>query len=107
MNPAPFRAYRETPDCRILCSSPERFLRVRGERAEIRLIIETRPRSHSAEDRMLAESLRQSTKDRAESLMITDLLYNDLGKVCAIGSVPVPTLFQVLPVDETAFLLTS
>jgi para-aminobenzoate synthetase component 1 len=96
INAAPFGAYLNTPDCQVLCSSPERFLRVRGGDVETRPIKGTRPRGQDPiEDLMLADALLGSAKDRAENLMIVDLLRNDLGKVCAVGSVRVPRLFEV------------
>lgn len=96
MNPAPFAAYVATPYGTILSASPERFLRVRDGRVETKPIKGTRPRSSDpARDRALAEELLRSPKDRAENLMIVDLLRNDLGKNCAIGSVKVPKLFAL------------
>jgi len=96
LNPAPFSAFMNLPDGAVLSSSPERFLQVQEGTVETRPIKGTRPRSPSeARDRALAEELRQSPKDRAENLMIVDLLRNDVGKNCAIGSVRVPELFTV------------
>jgi len=96
MNPAPFCAYLQTPDCQVLCSSPERFLRVQDGVVETRPIKGTRPREADPDaDRRRAEELRASPKDRAENLMIVDLVRNDLGRVCAIGSIAVPELFAV------------
>ena len=96
LNAAPFGAYLETPDWAVLSSSPERFLRVSDGLAETKPIKGTRPRgADPIEDLLLAESLSKSPKDRAENLMIVDLLRNDLGKVCAIGSVQVPALFRI------------
>jgi para-aminobenzoate synthetase component 1 len=95
-NPAPFSAYLNTPHGQILCTSPERFLKLEGKRVETRPIKGTRPRSPDAVlDRTLREALLQSTKDRAENLMIVDLLRNDLGKACRTGTVRVPQLFGV------------
>jgi para-aminobenzoate synthetase component 1 len=96
INPAPFSAYFNSPHARILCASPERFLQVRNGRVETRPIKGTRPRAgHPRLDAGLAEELRVSEKDRAENVMIVDLLRNDLSKNCAPGTVKVPRLFDV------------
>ncbi len=96
VNPAPFSAYMHVPEGYILSSSPERFLKVRANIAETRPIKGTRRRSvYLTQDWSFREELKQSIKDRAENLMIVDLLRNDLGKTCEIGSIDVPELFSV------------
>jgi para-aminobenzoate synthetase component 1 len=96
LSPAPYSAFLNLPQTRILCTSPERFLRVQGGCVETKPIKGTRPRSSEAQqDRRLADDLRSHPKDRAENLMIVDLLRNDLGKSCVPGSVRVPRLFEV------------
>jgi para-aminobenzoate synthetase component 1 len=96
LNPAPFSAFLSTPHGCVLSSSPERFLHLRGGVVQTRPIKGTRPRGGTpAADRALAGELAASAKDRAENLMIVDLLRNDLGRVCAPGSVRVPELFAV------------
>ncbi|HSE73734.1 MAG TPA: aminodeoxychorismate synthase component I [Dongiaceae bacterium] len=92
-NPATFGAYLDFGATAILSSSPERFLKLAGRRVETRPIKGTRPRGRAAaEDKALAAELLASAKDRAENLMIVDLLRNDISRVCEIGSVKVPTL---------------
>ena len=96
LSPAPYSAFLNLPQARVLCVSPERFLRVQSRSVETRPIKGTRPRSSSAQqDNRLAEELCNHPKDRAENLMIVDLLRSDLGKSCAPGSVHVPKLFEV------------
>lgn len=95
-NPAPFSAYLNTPFGQILSSSPERFLRLEQGMVETRPIKGTRPRgSNGAEDQVMIEQLKKSSKDKAENLMIVDLLRNDLGKCCRPGSIHVSKLFSV------------
>ncbi len=96
LSPAPYSAFLNLPQAQILCASPERFLRVQNGNVETKPIKGTRPRSSDAlQDRQFAEELRNHPKDRAENLMIVDLLRNDLGKSCVPGSVRVPKLFEV------------
>lgn len=94
--PAPFAAFLDWPHAQVLCASPERFLEVRQGRVQTRPIKGTRPRSaDAAEDVRLADDLRAHPKDRAENLMIVDLLRNDLGIACETGSVRATRLFEV------------
>jgi len=97
-SPAPFGAYLALGDLSIASISPERFLRLDAatREAEARPIKGTRPRGATpSEDAALAEALTASEKDRAENVMIVDLLRNDLGKVCRPGSVCVPELYAL------------
>jgi para-aminobenzoate synthetase component 1 len=92
-NPAPFAAYLALGDIVLASSSPERFMRLEGDRVETRPIKGTRPRGASAAaDDALADELAASEKDRAENVMIVDLLRNDLSRVCRDGSIEVPEL---------------
>jgi para-aminobenzoate synthetase component 1 len=90
INPAPFFAYLNPGPFQIISSSPERFLCVRGDGIETRPIKGTLPRGKNPqEDRANGEELLRSEKNRAELAMITDLLRNDIGRVCAYGTVRV------------------
>ena len=97
VNPAPFGAFFDVPGAPILSTSPERFLRVSGGgRVETRPIKGTRARGVGPEhDAALGQALTESVKDRAENLMIVDLMRNDLSRVCAPGSVRASELFAL------------
>jgi para-aminobenzoate synthetase component 1 len=98
-SPAPFAAYLSLPGRAVVSNSPERFISVSaGEdlTVETRPIKGTRPRGHNAEeDAALIAELEASAKDRAENLMIVDLMRNDLSRVCPAGAVAAPELFKV------------
>jgi para-aminobenzoate synthetase component 1 len=96
-NAAPFAAYLDFPEAVVLSASPERFLRVDvAGRVETRPIKGTRPRGVGPEhDAALGQALIESAKDRAENLMIVDLMRNDLSRVCRPGTVHVSELFAL------------
>jgi para-aminobenzoate synthetase component 1 len=97
LNPAPFAAYLDFGMVQVLSASPERFVRVGADgHVETRPIKGTRPRGEGPEhDAALGMALTESEKDRAENLMIVDLLRNDLSRVCRPGTVRVPELFTL------------
>lgn len=95
-NQAPFSAFIRLDNAAVLSISPERFIEVKGNQVETKPIKGTRPRFADPEqDAQSADLLRNSSKDRAENVMIVDLLRNDLGKVCTPGTVKVPALFAI------------
>ena len=107
INPAPFACYLNFDGVTIVSSSPERFLKVEGDRVQTRPIKGTRPRGKDDnEDRRLEEELLASKKDRAELNMIVDLERNDLGRVCDYGSVKV-TEHAIAETYATVFHLVS
>lgn len=108
LSPAPYAAFLDWPQVQVLCASPELFLRVNQGRVETRPIKGTRARlGDSTRDREQAQALQNHRKDRAENLMIVDLLRNDLGKNCKTGSVRTPRLFEVESFSNVHHLVST
>ncbi|WP_095185338.1 aminodeoxychorismate synthase component I [Pseudomonas sp. Irchel 3H9] len=107
--PTPFSGFQSLPnDGAVLSLSPERFVRVSERQVETRPIKGTRPRGVTPEeDAVHATELLASPKDRAENLMIVDLLRNDLGRSCRTGSVSVPELFSLESYPNVHHLVSS
>ena len=107
MNPAPFFAFVNAGNHQIVSTSPERFLLRNGSRIETRPIKGTRPRGRRRENSVeMKSALTHSHKDDAELSMIVDLLRNDIGKVCAGGSVVV-ALHKRLETYQNVYHLVS
>jgi para-aminobenzoate synthetase component I len=95
-NPAPYSAYIEGENFTVASVSPEQFLRVQHRQVTAKPIKGTRSRyTDVAQDQMAKHTLKQSIKDRAENVMIVDLMRNDIGRVARIGSVKVQDLFEI------------
>ena len=108
VSPAPFSAFLDCGDFQLCSSSPELFLRMSGAEIQTRPIKGTRPRSaEAARDAQLGYELQTSAKEMAELVMITDLLRNDLGKVCEFGSVRVPDLARLERYSQVQHLVST
>ncbi|WP_313573711.1 aminodeoxychorismate synthase component 1 [Pseudescherichia sp.] len=107
-NRAPFSAFVRLEEGAILSLSPERFIHLERDRIQTRPIKGTLPRlTDPLADRQQAEKLAASPKDRAENLMIVDLMRNDIGRVAVPGSVRVPELFVVEPFPAVHHLVST
>lgn len=107
-SPTPFAAFLDFDDLKVLSHSPERLLRSDHGNVEARPIKGTRPRSKNIdEDAIAAAELLASEKDRAENLMIVDLLRNDLGRNCKPGSIKVPVLFSLESYSNVHHLVST
>ncbi|WP_249358914.1 aminodeoxychorismate synthase component I, partial [Citrobacter sp. wls718] len=107
-NRAPFSAFIRLEEGAILSLSPERFIQLENRQIQTRPIKGTLPRLDSPDaDRQQAQRLANSPKDRAENLMIVDLMRNDIGRVAVPGSVKVPELFVVEPFPAVHHLVST
>jgi para-aminobenzoate synthetase component 1 len=108
VNPAPFAGYYDAGPYQVISASPERFLKVANGEVETRPIKGTRARrSFPVADLLTRDELRESEKDRAENVMIVDLLRNDLSRVCEPGSIRVPQLCTVETYETVQHLVSQ
>jgi anthranilate/para-aminobenzoate synthase component I len=108
VNPSPFSALVSFDDVTLISSSPERLVRVQGDRVDTRPIAGTRPRGRDlAEDRRLAEELLTNAKERAEHVMLVDLERNDVGRVCRYGSVCVDELMTIERYSHVSHIVSN
>ena len=108
VSPAPFSGYLDCGDLQLASSSPELFLRLSGSHIQTRPIKGTRPRSADPlRDAQLTYELQTSAKEMSELVMITDLLRNDLGRVCEYGSVQVPELVRLERYPQVQHLVST
>ncbi|MGP8020361.1 MAG: anthranilate synthase component I family protein [Limisphaerales bacterium] len=108
VSPAPFSAFFDCDDFQLASSSPELFLRLSGSHIRTKPIKGTRPRDPDpTRDAQLAYELQTSAKELAELVMITDLLRNDLGKVCEFGSIQVPELAKLEKFAQVQHLVST
>lgn len=108
ISPAPFSAFLDCGDFQLASSSPELFLRLSGRHILTRPIKGTRPRSADpTRDAQLTYELQTSAKEMSELVMITDLLRNDLGRVCEYGSVQVPELVRLERYAQVQHLVST
>ena len=107
-NPTNFSAFLDFPEITILSISPEQFIKINNAYIESRPIKGTKIRSNLPDiDSKIAERLFQSKKDRAENLMIVDLIRNDLAKICIPGTIKVPELFSLEKTSSVWHLVSS
>jgi len=108
ISPTAFGAWVEAGDYQLASVSPEMFLRMSGDQVLTRPIKGTRPRSDDpTRDAQLGYELLSSPKEQAELVMITDLLRNDLGRVCEYGSVAVPDLMRLERYSHVQHLVST
>ena len=105
---APFSSYMELDGYQVISNSPERFLKVRGDKIETCPIKGTRPRGRTAgEDGRLRKLLRHNPKEVAEHIMIIDLERSDLGRICATGTVAVKELMEVATLPHLHHMVST
>ena len=105
--PAPFASFVKDGDRYLLCASPERFIGLKNGTLYSQPIKGTRKRSHDERDAERVSELRNSEKDRAENVMIVDLVRNDMSRVCDAGSVVVPELCEVYTFSHVHQLIST